>query len=113
MNLRSQRQSIAVPAGCAIFWSPYLLHGTNASPASSGVTFGSMYLAYITDIDRPGYEDGQERQDRRDSFTQGHAPRMFPSLDRVHYFPTSGSSPPGIRWDRKGYNRIGWDMIGY
>ena len=86
MDLRSQRESIAVPAGCAIFWSPYLLHGTEKSATSSGVTFG-MYLGFITDIDRSDYEDGQERQDRRDSFMHGRAPRMFPSLDTVHYCP--------------------------
>ena len=85
MHLRSQRESIAIPAGCAIFWSPFLLHGTEKSPRSAGIAFG-MYLGYLLDIDRPAY-DGDERQDRIDSFMEGRAPRMWPSLDRVHYFP--------------------------
>ena len=86
MNLRDMRQAIAIPAGCAIFWSPYLLHGTQKNPIDQGIEFG-MYLGYMTDIDRPDYKDGNERHDRIDSYLVGRAPAMYPSLDPTHYYP--------------------------
>ena len=95
MNLRSQRQSIALPAGCAIFWSRYLLHGTEKSPVSSGIEFG-MYLGYMTNIDRPKYTYGEERQDRRDSYMHGRAPLMYPSLDPTHYYPKNLKNFPHV-----------------
>lgn len=86
MNLRDMRQAITIPAGCAIFWSPYLLHGTQKSMIDQGIEFG-MYLGYMTDIDRPNYKDGNERQDRINSYLLGKAPVMYPSLDPTHYYP--------------------------
>jgi ectoine hydroxylase-related dioxygenase (phytanoyl-CoA dioxygenase family) len=91
MDLRSKRVAIHIPAGCALVWSPYLLHGTRKSPKTSGVAFG-MYMGYMRDIDRPGYKtkepgiDG-ERQDRIDSYGKGRAPARYPSLDPTHYYP--------------------------
>jgi hypothetical protein len=91
MDLRGKRVAIHIPAGCALVWSPYMLHGTRKSPKTSGVAFG-MYMGYLRNIDRPGYKttepgiDG-ERQDRIDSYSKGRAPARYPSLDPTHYFP--------------------------
>jgi hypothetical protein len=87
MDLFKRKDSIPIPAGCGIFWSPYLLHGTEKSPLASGVVFG-MYLGYMTDIERPDYPaaDG-ELKDRVSSYLNGHLPAAYPSLDPVHYYP--------------------------
>ena len=91
MGLRGKRVSIHIPAGCALVWSPYMLHGTRKSPNTAGVAFG-MYMGYMRGIDRPRYKtkepgiDG-ERQDRIDSYRKGRAPARYPSLDPTHYFP--------------------------
>jgi hypothetical protein len=84
LELREARQSIGVPAGCAVFWSPCLLHGTEKSPKDSGISFGS-YIGYMRDIDRSKYKD--ERQDRINSYLQGKAPARYYSLDPTHYYP--------------------------
>ena len=98
MKLREKREAIKLPAGCAIFWSPYMLHGTKKSPTNGGVTFG-MYMGYLREINRPGYTSDRlgiisEIKDRFASYKEGRAPKLFPSMDEVHYMPKCFSNYP-------------------
>jgi hypothetical protein len=91
MGLRDKRVAIKIPAGCSFIWSPYMLHGTTESPEDGGVTFG-MYMGYMTDIDRHGYQSSEpgitsERKDRNMSYMLGRAPACYPSMDPTYYFP--------------------------
>jgi len=89
LNLKGRAHVVRVPAGCAVFWDPRLLHGVRPSPRDAGLQFG-FYFGAMTDIDRQEYETKagvSERADRIRSFQEGLMPKLWPSLDRVHFYP--------------------------
>ena len=90
LELVDAKVSVRVPAGCAIFWSQWLLHGMQKNPRRGSVQFG-MYLGYMPAVSRKQYRDKtggvDEREDRLHSYYEGVAPQLWPSLDRVHYYP--------------------------
>lgn len=78
---------IKVPAGCAIFWVPEILHGTEKNPRN-GYTEYYAYLGYMPAIDRLEYFEKakkSELDDRIESFAYGKRPILWPSLDRTYY----------------------------
>ena len=89
MGLASKKVAIKVPAGCAVFWSECLLHGVQKNPRDGHIQFG-QYLGYFAAGARKEYERKakvDELEDRLESFQRGIAPLLWPSLDRVHYYP--------------------------
>jgi hypothetical protein len=105
----THKETIFVPAGCAIFWSTNLLHGTEKSGMRDNIEFGT-YLGYMEpksrkeyqvkahkrienvnkDFEGNGYLNGRspdELQDRIYSYRHGVAPILWPSLDEIHFFP--------------------------
>jgi hypothetical protein len=91
MGLAEKKVAVRVPAGCAIFWSQWLLHGVQKNPRKGSTQFG-MYLGYMPAESRAAYQRKtkpaiSERDDRVRSFEMGIAPTLWPSLDRVHYYP--------------------------
>lgn len=90
LGLVDRRAAISVPAGCVVFWSPKLLHGVRRKPKDEAIEFGA-YLGFMRAVDRPEYRrlagGVKERDDRIASYTEGKAPVLWPSLDRIHYFP--------------------------
>jgi hypothetical protein len=89
LALRARTAVLEVPAGCAIFWSPWLLHGIKAKPKDEAVEFG-MYLGYMRAGARAEYQRVakiDEREDRVRSYHEGRAPVLWPSLDPIHYYP--------------------------
>jgi hypothetical protein len=92
LGLVAAKLAIHVPAGCAIFWSQWALHGVVKNPKRDGhIEFG-MYLGYMPPVDRQEYRKKcggllGEREDRLRSFADGVAPKLWPSLDRIYYYP--------------------------
>jgi hypothetical protein len=89
LALRARTAVLDVPAGCAIFWSPWLLHGLKPKPKEEAIEFG-MYLGYMRAGARAEYQRVariDEREDRLRSYHEGRAPQLWPSLDRIHYYP--------------------------
>ena len=89
LNLRGRRAAVQIPAGCVAFWSPMLWHGTTNNPRNGSVQFGA-YLGYMPAVDRPQYARRakiSELEDRIRSFETGFAPKLWPSLDRIYYYP--------------------------
>jgi len=89
LDLRGRREAILIPAGCMAMWSPLLWHGTMKNPRSGSVQFGA-YLGYMPAVDRPQYARRakiSELEDSIRSFETGFAPKLWPSLDRIYYYP--------------------------
>ena len=91
LDLVGRRRAVHVPQGCVVFWSKYLMHGVEKNPRTSGLKVG-MYLGYFKAGSRPEYRRKTqgaigEREDRIASYRDGRAPMLWPSLDRIHYFP--------------------------
>ena len=91
MGLVGRKHTVPVPAGCAVFWSPLLLHGHSKNPMRSPVQYG-MYVGYQKASIRPEYSarasaPTNELEDRIGSYTEGRAPLLWPSLDDIHYYP--------------------------
>jgi len=89
LNLRGRRAAIQIPAGCIALWSPMLWHGTTKNPRNGSVQFGA-YLGYMSAEDRPQYARRakiSELEDRIRSFEMGLAPKLWPSLDSIYYYP--------------------------
>jgi hypothetical protein len=89
MGLAAKKVAAKVPAGCAVFWSEWLLHGVRKNPRRGHIQFG-MYLGYFPAGSRKEYARKakvEELQDRLESFRRGVAPQLWPSFDRIHYYP--------------------------
>jgi hypothetical protein len=87
--LFAKQREFSVPEGCAVFWHPRLLHGQTKTPLDEPIEFG-MYVGYFAAGSRPEYLDAcgaTELDDRIGSFTEGRAPKLWPSFDPVHFYP--------------------------
>jgi hypothetical protein len=100
-----QREYI-LPAGSCVFWNAQMLHGQTKTPLKENIEFG-FYLGFFPAGSRPGYADALTRlkrleqktkdgvpigpateiDDRLRSFTNGHAPKLWPSFDTIHFYP--------------------------
>ena len=89
MDLLGKRVAIQVPAGCYIVWSPRLVHGVRARGKDKGVGWGG-YMGYFKAGARAEYKRRagvDELEDRIHSYQNGVAPKLWPSFDRIHYYP--------------------------
>ena len=110
LGLVGKKVAVKVPAGCAIFWSEWLLHGVQKNPRTAHIQFG-MYLGYFPAGARKEYARKakvDERQDRLESFRRGVAPKLWASFDKIHYYPARYVNfdrmlAPYIAKTRRGY----------
>ena len=110
LGLAAKKVAVKVPAGCAIFWSEWLLHGVQKNPRTGHIQFG-MYLGYFPAGARKEYERKakvDELADRLESFRRGIAPKLWPSFDKIHYYPARYVNfdrmlAPYIAKTRRGY----------
>ena len=89
LGLLAQRVAIDIPAGCVVFWNRNLLHGVRRKGLDEAIEFGA-YLGFMPAVDRPEYRrlaGVSELEDRVASYREGRAPLLWPSLDRIYYFP--------------------------
>jgi hypothetical protein len=89
LDLRARAVQVVVPAGCAVFWSDQLLHGVTKTPLKAPTEYG-FYLGYFPAGARAAYAARagiDERDDRMRSYAEGRAPKLWPSLDPIHFYP--------------------------
>lgn len=121
LNLIAQKRTRLIGRGCWVIWNPELLHGQVKTPLEAPIEFG-CYLGFFPAGSRPKYEKKcgvNELDDRVESYIKGIAPKLWPSLDRIHYTPakfvnfptkmleaikktTPGHASIGARTDLKG-----------
>ena len=68
---------------------PGLLHGQVKTPLDEPIEYG-CYLGYIPAVSREEYSKVcgmDELADRKESYQQGRAPKLWPSLDEIQYYP--------------------------
>jgi len=98
LGLVQKAVQFPVPAGCAVFWSKWLLHGMAKTPLNEPTEYG-CYLGYFKAGSRQRYEDVcgvTERADRVESYLLGQAPKLWPSFDAVHFVPKRFTNFPKI-----------------
>ena len=96
-----------------MFWNAQMLHGQTKTPSNESIEFG-FYLGFFPAGSRPGYADAltalkrleqkggaskgpaTEIDDRLRSFTNGHAPKLWPSFDRIHFYPFRYQNYPNL-----------------
>jgi hypothetical protein len=114
MNLFGQRIEIVVPRGCYVAWNPRLLHGTKKNDIGGETLYGS-YIGFNAAKSRPEYKANcgvDELEDRLDSYKNGEAPKLYGSLDKIHFMPYRFFNFSG---GLKGYMKklpVGHAMIG-
>jgi hypothetical protein len=89
LALFTKQREFSVPEGSSVFWHPRLLHGQTKTPLDEPIEFG-MYLGYFAAGSRREYLDAcgtAELDDRIGSYTEGRAPKLWPSFDPVHFYP--------------------------
>jgi hypothetical protein len=89
LGLFDRQRSYEVPPGCVIFWHPKLLHGQTKTPRDAPIEYG-CYLGYFPAHSRNAYEEKcgrDELENRIDSYYKGVAPQLWPSMDKIHYYP--------------------------
>ena len=80
-----------MPTSCdgAIHRHPQLLHGQVKTPLGEPIEWG-CYLGYLPAVSRDEYSKAcgmDELEDRKESYQQGRAPKLWPSLDEIQYYP--------------------------
>jgi len=88
-NLISQKITQIVPGGSLLIWHPRLLHAQEKTPKHDPIEYGN-YLGFFPAGSRPQYKEKcgvDELEDRLHSYQNGVAPLLWPSRDRVHYYP--------------------------
>ena len=82
-------QIIEVPAGHAIFWSSHLVHGVKKLERDACIQYGA-YMGFVPAICREEYHkksEDHELSDRISSYEEGDMPKLWPSLDSIHFYP--------------------------
>ena len=103
LGLFARRVTIDVPAGCAVLWSPRLLHGTEKTPCTGTAQYGA-YVGFFEasgagGAGRPEYRAKcgvDELPDRLASYYEDRAPLLWPSLDKIHLYPKRFQNFPKI-----------------
>ena len=98
LGIAGKAVQIPIRAGCAVFWHEWLFHGMAKTPLNEPTEYGT-YLGYFENGSREQYERKcgvVEREDRVASYTLGRAPRLWPSLDRIHFVPYRFTNFPKI-----------------
>ena len=96
LGLFERARVIHVPKGAAVFWSTRLLHGVRKLSMEAGVQLG-FYLGAMPAENRPAYKKKagiSEVKDRVRSWRECRAPKLFPSLDEIYYYPNRYTNFP-------------------
>mmetsp|Transcript_14610 Transcript_14610/g.34351 ORF Transcript_14610/g.34351 Transcript_14610/m.34351 type:complete len:479 (+) Transcript_14610:177-1613(+) len=98
LELFARRKEFCIPAGCAVLWSDRLLHGQVKTPLTEEVEYG-CYIGFLPAGSRAAYKavsGVEELEDRLASYHNGHAPKLWPSLDRIHFYPARFKNFPNL-----------------
>ena len=98
LGLFDRQRSYEVPPGCVIFWHPKLLHGQTKTPRDAPIEYG-CYLGYFPAHSRDEYKEkcgSEELHDRIRSYCDGVAPHLWPSTDKICFYPKRFMNFPKI-----------------
>lgn len=88
-GLFDKQRAYTVPAGHAVFWSPKILHGHPSFDRETPISMG-FYLGYHPEV------SPAERAIRRELFSTGGIPDVWPSGDRIWFFPKKFQNFPKV-----------------
>ena len=89
LHLAARKRAMAIPAGSVVMWHPRLLHGQMKTPIGDPVEYGN-YVGFFPAGSREGYHavcNVNELKDRLRSYYKGIGPVLWPSFDKVQYYP--------------------------
>jgi hypothetical protein len=97
LGLYDRIVKIPVPAGVIILWDNKLLHKHAKSAIHEPMSMG-QYVGYFAAGSRPMYEEKcgvDEREDRVQAYRNGTSPKLWPSFDKIQFYPKRFDSAPG------------------
>ena len=89
LNLVAHERAYVVPAGCVVMWNDRLLHGQIKTQLTDPIEFG-CYVGFRAARPNEKYKKVcgiDELHDRLKSYNEGVAPQLWPSLDRIQFYP--------------------------
>jgi len=89
LDLVGHGKAYVIPAGCIVMWNDRLLHGQAKTPLSHPIEYG-CYVGFRPAVANAKYRIASgihELEDRLNSYYNGVAPQLWPSLDRVQFYP--------------------------
>jgi hypothetical protein len=98
LNLIARQKYYEIPPGCGIFWDDKLLHGQIKTPLDANAEYGA-YIGMFPAGSRPGYRKVcrvDELDDRLRSYHEGCAPKLWPSLDEIRFYPKKFDNFPQL-----------------
>jgi len=98
LNLLARKKEFTVPGGCIMIWNELLLHGQMKTPIGDPVEYGA-YVGVRRAGSRPEYEQAcgtDELEDRIRSYSEGNAPALWPSYDKIHFYPNKFNNFPKL-----------------
>jgi len=100
MKLIERKEEIPVGAGEMVIWHPRLLHGQMKTPIGDPVEYGN-YLGFFPapEGSREKYKETcgvDELEDRLRSYKEGNAPLLWPSFDKVQFYPKKFNNFPHL-----------------
>ena len=100
MGLVEKSRLLIVPLGVFLFWKDKLIHGQKKTPINKPVEYG-QYLGYW--VKGKGSRDEYqatcgvcELDDRLRSYNEGVAPLLWPSFDKIQFYPKKFDNFPNI-----------------
>jgi hypothetical protein len=97
MDLLKKRVDFVIPEGSMVFWHGQLLHGV-CKRKERTIGYGH-YHGYFPAGSRPEYKKvcgKREREDRVESYRDGKAPKLWPSFDKIQFYPLRFQNFPKI-----------------
>jgi len=98
LNLYNRIKKIPVPAGVVILWDNRLLHKHAKSAHDEPMLLG-QYVGFFPAGSRSRYMQVcgvDEQQDRVEAYLNGRAPKLWPSYDKIQFYPKRFDSAPRV-----------------
>ena len=98
MHLLERKEVMRVPRGCIVYWFKKTLHGQIKVCIDKPIQYG-CYAGMGIAGSRAAYKKKcgvDELEDRIGSYLQGRAPMLWPSLDKVQFYPKKFDNFPHL-----------------
>jgi len=98
LKLIQRKRVIPLPAGVIIMWDNRLCHGQMKTPVKQCIEFGH-YIGFDVAEARDRYFQKcnvDEIADRVRSYYEGNAPILWPSFDKIQFYPNRFNSTPSL-----------------
>ena len=98
LHLLQRKRNIPIPAGVIILWNNLLCHGQEKTPHDAPMEMG-QYLGFFPAGSRARYFEKcgvDEREDRVQAYLEGRAPILWPSFDKIQFYPKRFDMTPSL-----------------